>query len=39
MQLEEDNCNNVPKQIKLNAERQHEYSETHKHVCVENMGN
>jgi hypothetical protein len=30
--LEEDNCNNVPKRTKLNAERQGEYRETHKHL-------
>jgi hypothetical protein len=29
--LEEDNCNNnISKRTKLNAERQHEYRETHK---------
>jgi hypothetical protein len=28
--LEEDNCNDVPKRTKLNAERQCEYTETHK---------
>jgi hypothetical protein len=39
MWLEEDNCNNVPKQIMLNAEQQSEYGETHKNVSVENMRN
>jgi hypothetical protein len=34
-QLEEDNCNNVPKRKKLNAERQREYKETHKNVSAE----
>jgi hypothetical protein len=28
--LEEGNCNNVPKRIKLHAERQREYRETQK---------
>jgi hypothetical protein len=28
--LEEDNCSNVPKPTKLNAERQREYRGTHK---------
>jgi hypothetical protein len=37
--LEEDNCNNVTKQTKLNAERQHEYRETYKNLCVEYMHN
>jgi hypothetical protein len=35
---EEDNCNNVPNRTNLNAERQHEYRETHKtyilNACV-----
>jgi hypothetical protein len=39
MRLDEDNCNNVPKQIKLNAEWQCEYKETHKNVSAENMRN
>jgi hypothetical protein len=36
--LEEDNCSNVPKRIKLSVERQREYRETHKTnlliICV-----
>jgi L-rhamnose mutarotase len=38
-QLEEDNCNDVPKRTKLNAERQREYRETHKNLYVEYMCN
>jgi hypothetical protein len=37
--LEEDNCNNVPKRTKLNAEQQREYRETHRHVSAEDMRN
>jgi hypothetical protein len=37
--LEEDNCNNVPKRIKLYGERQHEYRETHKILSAEYMRN
>jgi hypothetical protein len=37
--LEEDNCNNVPKRTKLNAERQREYRETQKNVYNEYMRN
>jgi hypothetical protein len=37
--LGEDNCNNVLKRTKLNAERQHEYRETHKNVSAEYTGN
>jgi hypothetical protein len=33
--LEEDNCNNVFKRTKLNAQRQREYRETHKTVSAE----
>jgi hypothetical protein len=33
--IEEDNCNNVPKRTKLNAERQREYRETHKNLSAE----
>jgi hypothetical protein len=33
--LEEDNCNNVPKRTKLNAERQCEYRGTHKSLSAE----
>jgi hypothetical protein len=33
--LEEDNCNNVPKRTKLNAEQQREYRETHKNLSAE----
>jgi hypothetical protein len=33
--LEEDNCNNVPKQTKLNAEWQREYRETHENLSAE----
>jgi L-rhamnose mutarotase len=33
--LLEDNCNNVPKRTKLNAERQREYRETHTNLYVE----
>jgi hypothetical protein len=35
--LEEDNCNNVPKRTKVNAEQQREYRETHKNLYVEYM--
>jgi hypothetical protein len=38
-QLEEDNCNNVPKWTKLNAKRQHEYKEAHKNLYIEYMRN
>jgi hypothetical protein len=31
----EDNCNNVPKQTKLNAEWQREYRETHKNLSAD----
>jgi hypothetical protein len=37
--LEEDNCNNVPKRTKLNAEQQREYRETRINVYVEYMRN
>jgi hypothetical protein len=37
--LEEDNCNNVPKRAKLNAQLQREYRETHKNLCAEYMRN
>jgi hypothetical protein len=37
MQLEEDNCNNVPKWTKLHAEQQREYRETHKNLSAEYM--
>jgi hypothetical protein len=33
--LEEDNCNNVPKQTNLHAERQREYREIHKNLSAE----
>jgi hypothetical protein len=33
--LEEDNCNNVSKRKKLNAERQREFRETHKNLSAE----
>jgi hypothetical protein len=36
---EEDNCNTVPKQTKLNAKRQCEYRETHKNLSAEYMRN
>jgi hypothetical protein len=32
--LEEDNCNNVPKRTKLHAERESEYTETHKNLSA-----
>jgi hypothetical protein len=35
----DDNCNNVPKRIKLYAERQHEYRESHINISAENMRN
>jgi hypothetical protein len=34
---EEDNCNNVPKWTKVNAERQCEYRETRKNLSAEEM--
>jgi hypothetical protein len=34
-QLEEDTCNNVPNQTKLNAGQQREYTETHKNLSAE----
>jgi hypothetical protein len=37
--LEEDNCNNVPKWTKLNAEQKHEYRETCKKISAKNMRN
>jgi hypothetical protein len=37
--LQEDNCNNVPKRTKLNAERQREYRETHRNTSAENVHN
>jgi hypothetical protein len=37
--LEEDNCNNVPKRLKLHAERQHEFGETHQNLSAEYMRN
>jgi GH35 family endo-1,4-beta-xylanase len=37
--LEEDNCNNVPKRTKLNAERLRAYRETYKNLYVEYMRN
>jgi hypothetical protein len=37
--LAEDNCNDVPKRTKLNAERQSEYSEIHKNISAEYMRN
>jgi hypothetical protein len=33
--LVKDNCNNVPKRTKLNAERQNEYREIHKNLPAE----
>jgi hypothetical protein len=33
--LEEDKCNNVPKQTKVHAERQREHRETHKNMSAE----
>jgi hypothetical protein len=39
MRLEEDYCNNVPKQTKLNAERQREYRETRKNISAQNLCN
>jgi hypothetical protein len=38
-QLEDDDCNNVPKRTKLNAEQQREYRETHRNIPAENMHN
>jgi hypothetical protein len=38
-QLEEDNCNNVPKRTKLHGERQRGYRETHKNISAEYMHN
>jgi hypothetical protein len=37
--LEENNCNNVPKQKKLNAEQQQEYREIRKNLSVEYIRN
>jgi hypothetical protein len=37
--LEDDNCNNVSKQRKLDAEWQREYRETHKTLSAEYMHN
>jgi hypothetical protein len=34
-----DICNNVSKRIKLHAERQREYRETHKNISAEYMHN
>jgi hypothetical protein len=35
----EDDCNNVPKQTKLNAKQLREYRETHRNISAENMHN
>jgi hypothetical protein len=37
--LEEGNCNNVPKRIKLHVERQREYRETHRNLSAEYVRN
>jgi hypothetical protein len=37
--LEDDNCNNVPKRTKLNAEQHCDYTQTHKNVYAEYIHN